>query len=306
MISIIIPVYQMEKYIERCMESILCQTYQDFEVILVDDGSRDNSPAICDDYAETYEKVSVIHQKNKGVSAARNTGMRAAKGEFIAFIDPDDWIHKEYLQRLNENIGDCDLCCCSYSKVSKYQMGKTVKRAVPEFWGIDEALITDRSRAYVWGKLYRRKSIGGLKFVEGMRSSEDRAFNAAFLVKAPDCKVCYFNEKLYYYYQHAESITADRDFTDLPAINEMYKTAVWNRHELLLLYVIDWLRYKIRTGSHIGCPPDYDTVERYLKRSIWGVRFAVRDPQLRKDLIMWLRNSEYPEELYPLQGRKLV
>lgn len=90
LISIIVPVYKVEKYLRRCIQSIICQTYSNIEIILVDDGSPDRCPEICDEYASKDERIKVIHQENKGVSAARNAGLDAAKGEYVAFVDSDD------------------------------------------------------------------------------------------------------------------------------------------------------------------------------------------------------------------------
>ena len=94
MVSIIVPIYNVEKYLSKCIDSILAQTYNDIEVILVDDGSPDNCPKICDEYAQKDNRVIVIHQKNAGVSAARNAGLKAAHGEYIGFVDPDRCIRK--------------------------------------------------------------------------------------------------------------------------------------------------------------------------------------------------------------------
>lgn len=116
MVSIIVPVYKVEKFLPKCIESVLNQTYTDFELILVDDGSPDKSPEICDKYAELDKRVVVIHQKNAGVSAARNAGLENAKGEYIGFVDPDDWIApKMYEQMIFAMEGsNADLAICGY------------------------------------------------------------------------------------------------------------------------------------------------------------------------------------------------
>ena len=101
-ISVIVPVYNVEKYLEKCVESVLCQDFSDCEVLLVDDGSTDSSPAICDAYAEKYQQVQVIHQENKGLGGARNTGMQAAKGEYLLFLDSDDSLTEDALAGLYE------------------------------------------------------------------------------------------------------------------------------------------------------------------------------------------------------------
>ena len=114
MISIIIPVYNTAPYLNPCIESVVHQTYTDWECILVDDGSTDNSGAICDEWCHKDSRIYVIHQENRGVSAARNLGLRIAKGIFIAFIDSDDWVEKDYLSSLHNAItkDDADLALC--------------------------------------------------------------------------------------------------------------------------------------------------------------------------------------------------
>ena len=107
-ISIIVPVYNSEKYLDACIDSILSQSFRDFELILVDDGSKDSSAQICDEYASQDTRVRVIHKANGGVSAARNDGLDIAKGEYITFIDSDDWVEREYLETLS-NYRDYDI-----------------------------------------------------------------------------------------------------------------------------------------------------------------------------------------------------
>lgn len=108
LISIIVPVYKVEKYLKRCVDSILTQTYQNMEIILVDDGSPDNCGAICDRYKKTDNRVVVIHKRNGGLSDARNTAIPLAKGEYISFIDSDDWISSYYVEHLYEAVAKCD------------------------------------------------------------------------------------------------------------------------------------------------------------------------------------------------------
>lgn len=105
MISVIVPVYKVEKYLDKCVQSILAQTYEDFELILVDDGSPDNCPQMCDEYAQRDKRVRVIHKTNGGLSDARNVGTAEAKGEYITYIDSDDYVSNDYLEMLNSLIG---------------------------------------------------------------------------------------------------------------------------------------------------------------------------------------------------------
>lgn len=120
-VSVVIPVYNVEKYLDACVRSVLGQTYADFELILVDDGSTDGSPALCDGYAAADSRVRVIHQKNGGLSAARNAGIRQAKGQYITFVDSDDFVSPVYIERLYRTIveADADLCMGDIRRVSE-------------------------------------------------------------------------------------------------------------------------------------------------------------------------------------------
>jgi glycosyltransferase involved in cell wall biosynthesis len=120
-ISIIIPVYNTEKFLEQCINSILSQSFTDFECILVNDGSTDRTPVICDEYQKKDSRIIVIHQVNNGASCARNAGLNIAKGEFITFVDGDDWINENYLSILYKNISEnnCDMSVCGYKSINE-------------------------------------------------------------------------------------------------------------------------------------------------------------------------------------------
>ena len=119
LISVIVPVYNTEKYLEKCVMSILNQTYKNLEIILIDDGSTDNSPQICDSLAEKDNRITVIHQPNGGVSSARNTGLDNTHGDYIMFVDSDDYIAPNMIEFLSENIGDTDIAMCGYNSVDE-------------------------------------------------------------------------------------------------------------------------------------------------------------------------------------------
>ena len=119
LISVIVPVYNTEKYIEKCVMSILNQTYKNLEIILIDDGSTDNSPQICDSLAEKDNRITVIHQPNGGVSSARNIGLDNTHGDYITFVDSDDYIEPNMIEFLSENIGDTNIAMCGYTSVEE-------------------------------------------------------------------------------------------------------------------------------------------------------------------------------------------
>lgn len=119
LISVVVPIYNVENYIKKCVDSILSQTYKNLEIILVDDGSPDNCPQICDEYAQKDSRIKVIHKENGGVSSARNIGMENARGKWIAFIDADDWIEEKYFEKMLDRVktNDADIVLCGYNRV---------------------------------------------------------------------------------------------------------------------------------------------------------------------------------------------
>ena len=132
LISVIVPVYNVEKYLNRCIDSILNQTFKQIEIILVDDGSTDNSPIICDEYCDRYENIKVIHKKNNRVAAARNDGVKIATGKYIALVDSDDWIEPNMLEEMYNKAEEfhTDITMCDFRKVgveSKYTVSQPIR-----------------------------------------------------------------------------------------------------------------------------------------------------------------------------------
>lgn len=193
MISIIVPIYNVEKYLSRCIESILNQTYKNIELILVDDGSPDNSPQICDHYANVDDRVCVIHQCNAGVSVARNAGLKIAKGQYIGFVDPDDWVAPEMYESMLDEIEnvDTDLVICGYNYYDEegnvdtkrlYQIREneflSQKDVMSRFFDMPPTI-----RHGVVNKLFKKSLLDELFFVEGLHSSEDVMFLDEYVLK---------------------------------------------------------------------------------------------------------------------------
>lgn len=177
MISIVVPVYNAERYLNRCIKSILAQTYTDFELLLIDDGSTDFSGGICDEYAAKEYRVRVFHKANGGVSSARNLGLQVAQGEWIAFVDSDDYIENDYLNMLKPKIDDEFIIDNSDVRgtISKYgtHEGLDMIKECCESW----KLLT------VWGKLYKSEYIKnkGIQFLSYLKTGEDTVFNLEYL-----------------------------------------------------------------------------------------------------------------------------
>jgi len=206
-ISVIVPVYKAEPYLDRCVKSILTQTYTDFELILVDDGSPDHCPAMCDAYAEKDTRVRVIHKENGGVSTARNVGLAAATGEFVAFVDSDDYVEKTYLQILLLGDSDLSICGCYYcdkngiqTEVARQEVGRTetVNRENLGKWFDHGSLYS------VWTGMFRREIIEkiALRFDCNTFRGEDTIFMLTYIEQCHT--VTFHSEILYNYVRYGE------------------------------------------------------------------------------------------------------
>lgn len=226
LISIIVPVYKVEKYLRRCVQSIICQTYSNIEIILVDDGSPDRCGEICDEYASKDERIKVIHQKNKGVSAARNAGLDVAKGEYIAFVDSDDYVEKEYIDVLYNNIFDSDVVIAGYERltengsiISKNTTDKVKNIQIPD--GFSMLL----GNGVVWGKLMRKNIIGNIRFDTSYCVGEDGLFLHTVYRKCRQIKL--IPDILYNYIQYDNSAFHGKfnknKYTEIFALQRRYE-----------------------------------------------------------------------------------
>ena len=228
-ISVIIPVYNVEPYLERCLDSVINNTYRNLEIICVDDGSPDNCGAILDRYAQMDERFVVIHKENGGVSSARNRGMEIATGEYIAFIDPDDWVHPQYFEILmhcqQSTVSDLVICGFTKTKEMAAYRAHNLTEIVSTMLNLEGIYRNRGARSYVWGKLYRKKLVAESCFVEGVRIAEDAAFNALVFGRKEDVKACYVSLPLYFYYDRPGSLVytlKEREKLALAKIFEQY------------------------------------------------------------------------------------
>lgn len=209
-ISIIVPVYKVEPYIKRCVDSILAQSYKNIEVILVDDGSPDKSGTICDEYAALDSRVKVIHQKNMGLSEARNNGIREATGDYLCFIDSDDFVHCDYCRGLLSLSKEYNapMAVCGY----EFTLGDSViinqenyDVTVRDRKEAIHHLINNENTNYVWGRIYKRELFDGLQFERG-RLCEDIAIMYKLVNR---CDIVVYTDAPYYgYYDNSRSITS--------------------------------------------------------------------------------------------------
>lgn len=202
LVSIIIPVYNVEKYVERCIESVLQQTYTNWELILVDDGSSDNSGFICDQYS-ALTNVHVVHQPNMGVSRARNTGLKIAAGEYILFVDADDWISQDMLSLMLTEGNNADMIACDVYDVKQNNNGEHIIKQ-RNIW--KDATSPQNQDIYydiysrtttLWNKLLKRDIIGSLRFDESFTYGEDSHFLVRLLKRINNYVIV--NKPLYFY-----------------------------------------------------------------------------------------------------------
>lgn len=218
-ISIIVPVYNVEKYLENCIESILNQTFKDFELILVDDGSTDNSGKICDIYEKKDSRIKVIHKNNGGLSSARNTGLDIACGKYVGFIDSDDSIHPRMYEMLYDLIKkyESDISCCNYKKI--YDIFKDEYENVNSLEVIEMSNIEAIKNLYdkeigvklviACNKLYRKNLFDNIRYKVG-RLHEDEFMAHRILYNSK--KITYVDNELYYYLQREGSIMSKKSY----------------------------------------------------------------------------------------------
>jgi glycosyltransferase involved in cell wall biosynthesis len=235
MVSIIVPVYKVEKYLPRCLDSILAQTFIDFECILVDDGSPDNCPAICNEYAKKDSRINIIHKENGGQSDARNAGIEIAKGNYISFIDSDDFVTQNYLEYLYGLITkqDADISCCNYLPIrkdgiiikSKNSLTKNKVYNKENFKEMFSVILYEENTVVydsVWAKLYKKKLFADIRFPNG-KLFEDVRIIPQLLQKAE--KIIFGKEKHYFYQIHQNSTTfqkfSEKNYDFINAIEEM-------------------------------------------------------------------------------------
>lgn len=218
MISVIVPIYNTEKFLSRCLNSIMKQTYTNFEVLLIDDGSKDNSEKVCQAFVSKDSRFKYFYKHNGGLSDARNYGLKFAKGEYIAFIDSDDFINYDYLSYLYQAIisNEADIAVCSFYEVN--ELGKKLRKKSVDFKeNIDfsgkQVVYKNICDSYnvtnvvAWNKLYRKTIFDRINYPVNRLFEDEFVFVPLFwYVK----KVCFVNKALYYYVQREGSIVRSK------------------------------------------------------------------------------------------------
>lgn len=241
-ISIIVPVYNVEKYLENCINTILKQSFTDFELLLIDDGSTDASSGICDRYQEQDARIRVRHQSNQGVSAARNLGLSLAQGDYIYFVDSDDYLHERLLEQLyglaEETRAEVTICGFKATRsLLEPTQGevKGIRRTLDQTEAIQDLLYPTKlgMGIGIWNKLFRRDCLAGLRFAADLSMNEDKLFVCQAFGRAT--RFAYTSQCLYFYYYRPESTCRSKDYSlwlDCVRVGEQVYQQLCHRSDL--------------------------------------------------------------------------
>lgn len=284
-ISVIIPVYNVEKYLKRCLDSVINQAYKNLEIILVDDGSSDGSSDICDKYAKKDNRITVFHKENAGVSSARNIGLENCSGDYISFIDADDWIEKGFYEYVNSNLNDNDLLIFDYyiafedTRVRKHLLKQSY------YFSKEEAMLElaiGRLQSYPVNKIYKKKLFNNLKFPNN-RNYEDQAIMHLLIDKCK--KILYIPNAYYNYYQNQDSISHivnEKNYKD-------YLAANFQRLKFFKKFYPDLYEYQLNTI--------YSAIAKlcwlYFNKKAYKVRYMF----LRKIVLKKLRENLFNSKI---------
>lgn len=219
LISVIVPIYKVEKYIRCCVDSLISQTLKEIEIILVDDSSPDNCGKICDDYASKYSNIKVIHKKNEGVSVARNTGLQHSTGEFVCFVDSDDYVTPDFCETLYNLLkgNNCDFSSCRFVRFLDDEEPVISDEKETFHWTnykFLEQQLNHQTTFCVWNKMYRRSSIEKLRFKEG-KLHEDLIWSVD-LARSCTNGVVETRKQCYFYRQRQNSIMYESNLSCSP------------------------------------------------------------------------------------------
>lgn len=275
LISVIIPVYNVEKYLNKCIDSIVNQTYKNLEIILVDDGSLDKSSQLCDEWAKRDNRINVIHKVNGGVSSARNYGLEISKGEYISFVDSDDWVDKNTYQELLCHIKK-DIDFVSFGVLEEYdtetyQILNSNNYQIYKQKQILNHILDDNSVAgYVCNKLFKRSIIGSEKFDETLMSCEDIDFCTRISVMCNS--IIHVDAKFYHYRRRNDSMTGEYKYNP-------YKLSVLTAYENIMPI---FFKYDVN---------DYYKLERnYLKIAL-NIKGRMVVSKVKDDLVLTRLND---------------
>lgn len=304
LISVIVPVYKVEEYLSRCVDSILSQTFEDFELILIDDGSPDNCGKICDEYTKKDNRVHVIHQENGGLSSARNAGIDWAfensDSEWLTFIDSDDWVHIQYLDLLLSAASEknAKISVCEYKKVSNYLKPTLIPSSATQKISSEELYTEKNTVATIaCGKLYKKSCFKAIRYPVG-KIHEDEFVTYKLLFEQP--YIVYLDAQLYFYYTNVNGIMCSawspKRLDTIIAREEQivyfrkngYINALKKVERILLWYIVSQIEITAKSDSYRSFSPE-------LKKKL---KDCIKD--YKKDLNLSVKtDSGIYEKAYP-------
>lgn len=264
LISVIVPIYNVENYLPRCVDSLINQTYKNLEIILVDDGSPDSCPKICDDYANKDSRIKVVHKENGGLSDARNAGMKVATGEYISYIDSDDWVEPSMFEdMLNRLLLDnSDVVSCGVKWVEEdgtLIRDVTVEKdaVIGKEEAVKEILSDGLLKQHVWNKLYKSELVSDIPFEKG-KYHEDVYWSYQIFGKSG--RVSVMTKSYYCYVQRDNSIMGEGySKKRLDALDAMYQRCIYikknfpNLYDLALSVYLGSCMYHMQLALNAGC-----------------------------------------------------
>lgn len=300
MVSVVVPVYNIEKYVDKCVESIVSQSFSDIEILLVDDGSTDSSGNRCDSWGKKDTRIRVFHQKNKGVSSARNTGLHHRRGDYLVFVDGDDSIHPDYIHLLYLEAvrTTSDIVFCNYKYVNEsgdsiYNNNYTYFQKTRAMSSL-ELLSCFENRRYstffdvLWNKIYRSSLFDGLEFPVGVSLVEDIWVLPVVYHRCGKASV--LDEKLYYYLYRENSMShgtftrgEDYRFRKPMMENRVEMYCQWDIKELILISLIHL--YSLVTNHERKAGDGLRDIQRKYRKVYFRGRYA--------GAVSWRRKGKY-------------
>ena len=310
-VSIIVPIYKVEQELDRCIQSILKQSYANLEIILIDDGSPDKCPKMCDTYAQQDSRIKVLHKENGGLSDARNAGLDIATGEFFAFIDSDDWVADNFIECLVGSIieTDPDIAVCGFALVNNLgQMRHYVADKEREILEHDQALsalfVQQKFECTICTKMYRRILFKNIRFPKG-RLYEDIAVSLPLFDKSRRCVI--INNELYYYFQRSGSIVnskfSKKRLDMLEYVQKMIDYSHAHNHKYDLEAESFYLKAIMTNVLHAYKDTDAEDAPKCIvflknelrkhKKYIWGNKYIEK----RRQIVMYMILLDFPSTI---------
>lgn len=279
-ISVIVPAYQVDKYLKRCIESLCAQTYENLEILLICTKSEDNTEILCSELAKSDERIKLFPCPEKGVSNARNIALQNAEGEYIAFVDADDYVERYYLQLLHQNIQGRDISLCGFDRV-KFDADGTIAQSRPELLGADipydrDRLFTDilcnnTIGGYLWNKLFRNDLIqkASLTFRPELSIGEDMVFITEYIKYVGSG---YYSNEICYHYCHNED----------SALQKMYTTGIFEESKLSNLKASRYILQSLHEDSNAA---QEAASYRMVRTGMWTVFNMLKCNHFDRDIL---------------------